>query len=205
MIAAAFVEIRLLGWHGKAQQAGDLADAFHNVAREMHGWGRWNQSTFRGRLEDYQRKYRGEDHAGGRDYLKMFDAIFGLRQAHPIPRISAEVKPDGRRNLMRGFAQAAAERGQHFFYVLIRESLGPAERVEKYEGPLNDALGDLGEVTGGGSQLGESGAIAYCGLDVVVNHRDRGLKVIRECLRTLGAPANTIIEEYLPEFAELQL
>lgn len=109
---------------------------------------------------------------------------------------------DGRQEVMRGFAEAAAERGQHFFYVLIREPLGPMDRGEKYEDPLNDALG---EVTGGGSQLGEGDTIAFCGLDVIVNHRENGLKVIRECLRSCGAPSNTIIEEYVPEFAELRL
>ncbi|MEA2711775.1 MAG: hypothetical protein QOF78_4376 [Phycisphaerales bacterium] len=106
---------------------------------------------------------------------------------------------------MLGFAESAAERGQHFFYILIREPLGPIDRAEKYEEPLMAALGELGEVTGGGSQLGEANTIAFCGLDVVVNHRERGLKVIRECLRSCGAPSDTIIEEYVPEFAELPL
>lgn len=112
---------------------------------------------------------------------------------------------DGRQEVMRGFAEAAAERGQHFFYVLIRGPLPPLDRGDKYEEPLAEALGELGEVTGGGSQLGEGDTIEYCGLDVVVNHRDRGLKVIRECLRLCGAPTNTIIEEYVPEFGELRL
>jgi len=112
---------------------------------------------------------------------------------------------DGRQQVMLGYAEAAAERGQHFFYVLIHEPLEPMDRAEKYEDPLKDALGELGEVTGGGSQMGEGDAIAFCGLDVVVNHRERGLTVIRECLRSCGAPANTIIEEYLPEFAKLRL
>lgn len=115
------------------------------------------------------------------------------------------VQLDGRQRVMLGFAEAAAERGQHFFYVLIREPLGPMDRGAKYEDPLNDALGELGEVTGGGSQLGEDDTIAFCGLDVVVNHRENGLKVIRECLRSCGAPASTIIEEYVPKFAELRL
>ena len=112
---------------------------------------------------------------------------------------------DGRQQVMRGFAEVAAERGQHFFYVLIPEPLAPMDRGDKYEDPLIDALGDLGEVTGGGSQLGDGDTISFCGLDVVVNHRERGLKVIRDCLRSCGAPSNTIIEEYVPEFAELPL
>src|SRR5687768_18328169 len=106
---------------------------------------------------------------------------------------------------MLGFAEAAAERGQHFFYVLIPEPLGPMDRGEKYEDPLSEALGELGEVTGGGSQLGEGDTIAFYGVDVVVNDRERKLKVIRECLRARGAPPNTVIEEYVPEIAELAL
>jgi hypothetical protein len=114
-------------------------------------------------------------------------------------------KLDGRQEMMRGFAAAAADRGEHFFYILIREPLGPVERGEKYEDPLNDALGMLGRVTGGGSQLGEGKTIAFCGLDVVVNHRDRGLKVIRQCLRSCGAGDDTVFEEYMPELNELGL
>jgi len=49
-----------------------------------------------------------------------------------------------------GFAEAAAERGRHFFFILIPEPLGPTDRGEKYENPLSDALGELGEITGGG-------------------------------------------------------
>jgi hypothetical protein len=112
---------------------------------------------------------------------------------------------DGRQAVMLGFAEDAAEQGQHFFYVRIPESIGPVERDEKYAEPLGDALGELGEVTGGGSQLGEGNTIAYCGLDVVVNDRDRGLNVIRQSMRACGAPAATVIEEYLPEYRELPL
>ena len=112
---------------------------------------------------------------------------------------------DGGQRVLADLANAAAERGQHFFYILIHESLGPHDRAEKYEEPLNNALGELGEITGGGSQLGEGNSILFCGLDVVVNHREQGLKIIRECLRSCNAPPNTIIEEYVPQFAELPL
>lgn len=114
-------------------------------------------------------------------------------------------KLDGRQEVMLGFAQSAAERWQHFFYVLIPESLGPLERCERYEIPLNDALGELGGVVGGGSQMGEDNGIAFCGLDVVVNDRERGLKLIRECLLACGAPQETLIEEYVPAFAQMRI
>jgi hypothetical protein len=114
-------------------------------------------------------------------------------------------KLDGRQQVMRDFATAAAERGERFFYVLIREPLGPLERGDKYEDPLAAAQGELGEVTGGGSQLGEGNTIAFCGIDVVVHDRDRGLEVIRECLRACGAADDTVIEEYVPKFKEMRL
>ncbi len=91
---------------------------------------------------------------------------------------------EGRHSVMRELADAAATRGQHFFYVRIPESLGPFDRGAKYEDPLSAALGELGEVTGGGSQLGVGNLIEYCGVDVVVNDRDRGLKVIRQSVRS---------------------
>jgi hypothetical protein len=55
-------------------------------------------------------------------------------------------KLDGRQKVMRDFALVAAERGQYFFYVLIREPLAPLDRGNKYEDPLAEALGEVGEV-----------------------------------------------------------
>ena len=108
---------------------------------------------------------------------------------------------------MLGFAEEAAEDGRYFFYVRIPEPLGPLERGERYEEPLQEALSaaDLGEVTGGGSQLGEGDSIAYCGLDDVVTDRDRGLALIRETMRRLAASPATVIEEYLPSYQEHEL
>ena len=75
MIHFAFVELRLLGWGGRAEQAADLADAFHNISKEMYGWGNFSWSSFRGMLGDYQHKWRGKSDVGGRDYVAMLDEI----------------------------------------------------------------------------------------------------------------------------------
>jgi hypothetical protein len=101
-------------------------------------------------------------------------------------------------------AQRAWDSGQFFFYVRIPEALYPDERGEKYEEPLAEALKEarLGKVTGGGQQLGEGKTIVYCGVDVVLQERVRGLEILREVLRQLGAPAGTMIEEFIPEFQE---
>jgi hypothetical protein len=110
----------------------------------------------------------------------------------------------GRGEVMLGFAESAAELGNHFFYVRIYEPLAPLDRGDRYEDPLQEALSaaGVGEVTGGGSQLGEGNTIAYCGLDVVVSDRDHGLAVIQETMLRLGAPLTTVIEEYVPAYAE---
>jgi hypothetical protein len=60
LIHFAFVEIRLLGSTGKAEQAADLADAFHNLPKEM-----WKEDFsleyFRDAfLLEYQEKYPDE-------------------------------------------------------------------------------------------------------------------------------------------------
>jgi hypothetical protein len=74
MMHHAFVEIRALGWANKAEQASDLADAFHNLPKEMSGWGRWDVDIFRQMLQRYQDKYPRALN-GGRDYVAMLDLI----------------------------------------------------------------------------------------------------------------------------------
>jgi hypothetical protein len=72
----ALLEIRLLGWGGKAVQAADLADAFHNVPRDM--WrDDFSLKFFRDAfLEVYQRKYP-EWHV--RDYVAMVNEIIAMK------------------------------------------------------------------------------------------------------------------------------
>lgn len=66
----AFVELRLLGWAARADQAADLADAFHNLPKEMWGWGNFNWDMTRGMLEAYQAKWHGHTQF---DYVAMLD------------------------------------------------------------------------------------------------------------------------------------
>lgn len=75
MMHYAFIELRLLGWAGKSQQAADLADAFHNLPADL-----WKESFslefFRDSfLEAYQRKYR---EGRVRDYVAMLDEIIAM-------------------------------------------------------------------------------------------------------------------------------
>ena len=75
MIYHAFVELRLLGWDGHSERAADLADAFHNIPKEMYGWGSFSWSRFRGMLERYQSKWRGKSTVVLKDYVAMLDEI----------------------------------------------------------------------------------------------------------------------------------
>jgi hypothetical protein len=88
-----------------------------------------------------------------------------------------------------------------FVFVKVPESIMPIDRGEKYEDPLDAALKreKLGEVTGGGSQLGELDSegkrnVEWVGLDVELTDLERGLPFLKKELRRLGAPAETTME-----------
>lgn len=56
MLRDALIEIRVLGFQGKSQQAADLADAFHNLPGYL--WSdRFSFSFFREFLESYHDRY----------------------------------------------------------------------------------------------------------------------------------------------------
>ena len=56
MLHCALLEIRVLGWENKAQQAADLADAFHNLPIFMYS-SEFDWSFFRYFIQTYQSKY----------------------------------------------------------------------------------------------------------------------------------------------------
>jgi hypothetical protein len=118
--------------------------------------------------------------------------------------MTSKWEDDGRRAVMQEFAEDAHAAGNHFFYVRIPGNIQPLERGERFEDPLDAALESdgIGSVTGGGSQLGDDKTVAFCGLDVVVTNRDRGIEIIRRVLTAAQCPKDAVIEEYLPEYAE---
>jgi hypothetical protein len=73
MLHRAFLEIRILGWEGKAFQAADLADAFHNLPLYMISEN-FNWEIFRSYLESYQRKYPRAP-ISEFDYLALLEKI----------------------------------------------------------------------------------------------------------------------------------
>lgn len=71
MLHWALIEMRGLGHQGKAEQAADLADAFHNLP--VYLWSEdFSLSFFRKFLESYQSRY---SERGSFDYLKMLDEM----------------------------------------------------------------------------------------------------------------------------------
>ena len=121
--------------------------------------------------------------------------------------MTTQWEDDGRRAVMQGFAEDAESEGNHFFYVRIPGDIQPLERAERFEDPLESALEEsgLGSVTGGGSQLGEGTTVEYCGLDVVVSDREQALALIRKVMQSVRCPPDAVIEEYVPEYAELPI
>lgn len=72
MLYYALLEIRGLGYFGKAQQAADLADAFHNLP--VYLWSeQFSLGFFREFLESYHLKY--PDRTEVFNYLAMLDKI----------------------------------------------------------------------------------------------------------------------------------
>src|SRR5882724_8271245 len=84
----------------------------------------------------------------------------------------------------------------HSVYVKITESILPMARGAKYEDPLNHALqaAKLGVVTGGGTQMGKGGTIAWVGIDLAFADLDSAIQLTRQRLRELGAPAGSVLQ-----------
>lgn len=106
--------------------------------------------------------------------------------------------------LLRGSRSApvqADNAARFFVFVKVPEPLTPVERGQKYGDPLDEMLKreQLGEVTGGGSQLSEPDAegrrsVEWVGLDVELLDLERGIPALKQELLRLGAPAGTTLE-----------
>jgi hypothetical protein len=108
-----------------------------------------------------------------------------IRSAFGVPKENEQKQPNERTS---------------FIYVKIPDGIGPIDRGDKYEDPLEQKLSDvgLGHVSGGGSQLGDplpdgSRPIEFCGLDVDVTDLSKALTLLRVELPALGVPDGTEI------------
>ena len=85
-----------------------------------------------------------------------------------------------------------------FVFIKIPGDIGPAARGDTFEDPIANALAssNLGEVSGGGSQLGDdrpdgTPSVEFCGIDVDVVDTARALAVLRAELDRLSATIGT--------------
>ncbi len=83
-----------------------------------------------------------------------------------------------------------------FVFAKIQDSVLPIERGEKYEDPLDAALKarNLGEVTGGGTQLGTGNGVAWVGVDMELVDLDEALSFAKSTLHALGAPSGSVLQ-----------
>src|SRR5687768_15581973 len=82
-----------------------------------------------------------------------------------------------------------------FIIARLYEHVEPIDRGERYEDPLDAALeaAKLGRVTGGGSQLNESGRIDFAELEIELSNLDDALTTVISALEAAGAPAGSEI------------
>ena len=69
VVARALVEIRSLARESGNRQIEELADAFHNMPRDMFEQGAWNHEFARGALLDYGNRYKRSG------YVSEFDQV----------------------------------------------------------------------------------------------------------------------------------
>jgi|ERR1035437_3751846 hypothetical protein len=100
------------------------------------------------------------------------------------------------RQRRRRIEHSALEATMHCsVYARIMEPILPMARGRKYEEPLDQALvaAKLGVVTGGGTQMGKDGGIAWVEVVMALADLDGALQFARQQLRELGAPAGSAL------------
>lgn len=98
----------------------------------------------------------------------------------------------------------AVESASTYLTAQLNARLQPMHRGELFEDPLDEALQELGlgSVSGGGTQLSESGEVDYCDIEIDVAVLDeRSVQAIINLLEGLGAPRGSKLkagEQELP-------
>jgi hypothetical protein len=85
----------------------------------------------------------------------------------------------------------------HTLSVIFRPGMDPFDRHD-LEDAIEEALGDTGEVTGGGTMMDGSES----DISVDVGDLKSGLETIRRVLQSLQVPDTTRIVEYEPDRIE---
>lgn len=84
-----------------------------------------------------------------------------------------------------------------YFIARLNVRVGPIDRGELYEDPLSEMLqaNALGEVSGGGTMLGEEGEIQFCELEISLDAKatDATIQQICLCLEAQGAAKGSVL------------
>jgi hypothetical protein len=83
----------------------------------------------------------------------------------------------------------------HLVIARLYEYIEPIDRGNRYEDPLQAALeaAQAGAVTGGGSQLNESGGIEFVDVEIELANLDAALDLVANTLEGAGAPQGSEI------------
>jgi hypothetical protein len=78
----------------------------------------------------------------------------------------------------------------HVITARLKAHIEPIDRGEWYEDPLSEVLEkkQMGEVTGGGSALGDDFKIKHADLEIALANLDTALQLTRDCLEQIGVP-----------------
>jgi hypothetical protein len=83
----------------------------------------------------------------------------------------------------------------HMILARLYAHIEPMDRGERYEDPLETALGaaGVGTVTGGGSQLNEVGGIEFADIEIELANLDGAVQIVIDSLERSGAPQGSEI------------
>lgn len=81
----------------------------------------------------------------------------------------------------------------HIITARLKAHIEPIDRGEWYEDPLSEVLekNRMGEVTGGGSALGDDFKIMHADLEIALANLGTALQLTRDCLEKLGVPVGS--------------
>jgi hypothetical protein len=85
---------------------------------------------------------------------------------------------------------------QEYPYIItarLKAHIEPMDRDEWYEDPLSEMLEkkQMGQVTGGGSALGDDFRIEHADLEIALANLDTAFQVTRDCLEQIGVPVGS--------------
>ncbi len=97
----------------------------------------------------------------------------------------------------------------HMILARLYAHIEPMDRGERYEDPLETALGaaGVGTVTGGGSQLNEVGGIEFADIEIELADLEGAVQIVVDALERSGAPQGSEIlsgADVLREFGTQQ-